>query len=937
MPGNSRVLHQWLGTFHHVFMGYMRWCFDFSTLLTLLVIMRGGTPFRSPMSQILIFRQARKGSIDQSLSIHLPKSLIHHQNNISTMGVTGLLPCLQEITTVVSLERYRGLTVAVDAMSWLHKGIFACNVKVLAKSQRFGCNGGGGGGVGGGHGDNRPRVNAVSSSSSSSSPSSKCIEYTISKAEILRVKFGIEVLLVIDGDALPSKDDENTQRREDRDMAFEKALAADKANDSRTARRLYAQSCSVTHEMRYALIQRCNEVGLSFIVAPFEADAQMARLAQTGIVDLVITEDSDILVYGCPRALFKVDFSTYQGQEIQLMKNLGDNITPSFRNWTHDMFVFMCIISGCDYCKGVPGIGIKLAHKIVRVHRTPSKIFNALRAANRMPPDFEEKFFIAFRTFRHQRVFCPSKQQIETLWPITSVNDYPNEEKWPFLGGLIEPNIAQGIADGTLHPKLHIPWDEALKVVGENTISATKVDDEMTSMIRHHPTSTRNHRVVAAIKNNDNNEKQKSNIWYSLVYDKPAAVVDTRRSNTFNDEFDEQQPSAQDNLPSKRDMFSFFPKNKNMNRMDDMVDALPPLPVISVGLNSDIPQPTSKSNCYVPPPHHRDVPLHFNEYASRLVGRSFNPISRKRRRLDNDGSKSAKYVQTIWDQQAASVMLQETKVDKTKADEGVRRFMKDSRTEKMTILPYNEIEHYSNTLCVRDYNNESAHLGHAIQQYTDYDDGLSSFSKQDCHLPAAETHLVGSVNDAFFWNKGNCIDPDDVSSHTFLHLSIFESGSYENDLPPPTRQSSYRQSDYHAHSRSSSYSEIHERDLLLELHNVYEPPRLSSNNDTDCYITHDRYDGINYDVTEYFGVVDRNPYEQLQTCRKQNAILPPLSLVRHNPKMELQQMLYSSFADMEAVNDNIIESSFYWRGDEDDNNTFVGGGGMSYPARSGRY
>lgn len=778
-------------------------------------------------------------------------------------------------------------------MSWLHKGIYACDVKVLAKSQHFGDN-------------SKPRVNAVSSSSS------KCIEYTISKAEILRVKFGIVVILVIDGDALPSKDDENTQRRMARDAAFEKA---EKAYDCRTARRLYAQSCSVTHEMRYALIQRCNEMGLAFIVAPFEADAQMARLAQTGIVDLVITEDSDILVYGCPRALFKVDFTTFQGQEIQLMKNLADNITPSFLNWTHDMFVFWCIISGCDYCKGIPGIGIKLAHKIVRVHRTPSKIFNALRVANRMPPDFEEKFFIAFHTFRHQRVFCPSKQQIETLWPITSVNDYHhhhpssvNEERWSFLGGFIEPKIARGIADGTLHPKLHIPWEDALVVVFKNTISATIVDDEMTSMICHHPTSTRNHRVVAA---NNNNNKQKSNIWYSLVYDKPAAVIDTRRSNTFNDENDEQQSSAEDNIPSKRDMFSFFSKNKNRNQKedkeDDTVDALPPVPA---------PHPTSKpnpSNCYVPPPHHRDVPLHFNEYASRLVGRSFNPISRKRRRMNNDGSKSAKHVQTIWDQQAASVMMQETNIDKTKADEGVRRFMKDSRTEKTSeqareiiFFHYNEIEHYSNTLCIHDYNNnnESAHLGHAIQQYTDYDDGLSSFSEQECHLPTAETLNLDAKD--FSWNKGNCIGQDDVSSHTFLHLSIFESGSYEDELPPPTRQSSYRQSDFHVHSNPSSYSEIHERDLLLELHNVYETPRLRNNDDTDCYITHGRYDGINYNDTECFGVDDRNPYEQ--TCKKQNiyrAFLPPLPLVRHKPNM------YSSLAETEAIDDNIIETSFF--------------------------
>ena len=262
------------------------------------------------------------------------------------MGVKGLLPCLQSITRTVSLDRYRGLTVAVDAMSWLHKGVFCCDVKALAKSQRSD--------------DGSENLTAVEL---------KCIKYTINKAEILQNQFGMEVILVIDGDSLPSKKEENAQRREERDKAFGKAIAAEKARDSRAARRFYAQSCSVTHKIRYELIKACKQLGISFIVAPYEADAQMARLAHTGVVDLVITEDSDILVYGCPRALFKVDFDTSRGQEIQLMRDLGENVTPSFRNWTHDMFVFMCIISGCDYCKGVPGIGIKLAHKLVRVHR----------------------------------------------------------------------------------------------------------------------------------------------------------------------------------------------------------------------------------------------------------------------------------------------------------------------------------------------------------------------------------------------------------------------------------------------------------------------------------------------------------------------------------------------------------------------------------------
>ena len=40
---------------------------------------------------------------------------------------------------------------------------------------------------------------------------------------------------------------------------------------------------------------------MEFLVAPYEADAQMAFLALQGLVHAVITEDSDLIPYGCPR------------------------------------------------------------------------------------------------------------------------------------------------------------------------------------------------------------------------------------------------------------------------------------------------------------------------------------------------------------------------------------------------------------------------------------------------------------------------------------------------------------------------------------------------------------------------------------------------------------------------------------------------------------
>ena len=48
-------------------------------------------------------------------------------------------------------------------------------------------------------------------------------------------------------------------------------------------------------------MQACHEMKVECIVAPYEADSQLAYLSIQGIVDLVITEDSDLLVFGCKK------------------------------------------------------------------------------------------------------------------------------------------------------------------------------------------------------------------------------------------------------------------------------------------------------------------------------------------------------------------------------------------------------------------------------------------------------------------------------------------------------------------------------------------------------------------------------------------------------------------------------------------------------------
>lgn len=52
-----------------------------------------------------------------------------------------------------------------------------------------------------------------------------------------------------------------------------------------------------------ALSQAARSQGVDCLVAPYEADAQLAYLNKAGIVQAIITEDSDLLAFGCKKVL----------------------------------------------------------------------------------------------------------------------------------------------------------------------------------------------------------------------------------------------------------------------------------------------------------------------------------------------------------------------------------------------------------------------------------------------------------------------------------------------------------------------------------------------------------------------------------------------------------------------------------------------------------
>lgn len=70
-------------------------------------------------------------------------------------------------------------------------------------------------------------------------------------------------------------------------------------------RNLLRRSVDITHEMALQLIKQCQEENVDCIVAPYEADAQLAYLNINGIADVIITEDSDLTLFGCKKVRVK--------------------------------------------------------------------------------------------------------------------------------------------------------------------------------------------------------------------------------------------------------------------------------------------------------------------------------------------------------------------------------------------------------------------------------------------------------------------------------------------------------------------------------------------------------------------------------------------------------------------------------------------------------
>ena len=192
---------------------------------------------------------------------------------------------------------------------------------------------------------------------------------------------GIKPVFVFDGKPPDFKSGELLKRREKREKA-QKALQqateeGNAAEQDKQSKRLVRAGTKENADCQKLL----QLMGVPIVLAPCEAEAQAAALAESGKVYATGTEDMDALTFRTPVLVRKMTFASASKSTVQTMEYAkaleGLELTAA-------QFVDLCIMLGCDYCDTIRGVGPKTALKLLREHKSIEAILTEIQSNPKM-------------------------------------------------------------------------------------------------------------------------------------------------------------------------------------------------------------------------------------------------------------------------------------------------------------------------------------------------------------------------------------------------------------------------------------------------------------------------------------------------------------------------------------------------------------------------
>ncbi|TGJ88475.1 hypothetical protein E0Z10_g317 [Xylaria hypoxylon] len=148
---------------------------------------------------------------------------------------------------------------------------------------------------------------------------------------------------------LNNKPEKENQEAYEREL---KALRTQQKKDRRDA-----------DEVTQIMVTECQALlryfGIPYIAAPMEAEAQCAELVNLGLVDGIVTDDSDIFLFGGTR-VYKNMFNSNKFVECYLSSDLERELSLS-----REQLISIAQLLGSDYTEGLPGVGPVTAVEIL--------------------------------------------------------------------------------------------------------------------------------------------------------------------------------------------------------------------------------------------------------------------------------------------------------------------------------------------------------------------------------------------------------------------------------------------------------------------------------------------------------------------------------------------------------------------------------------------
>lgn len=192
---------------------------------------------------------------------------------------------------------------------------------------------------------------------------------------IRMVDSGIKPVYVFDGKPPEMKSDELVKRQERRKEAEAELAKATEEENQENVEKFSKRLVKVTKQH----VEDCKELlrlmGIPFIEAPGEAEAQCAAMVRNGSVFATGTEDMDALTFGCSVLVRHLTVS--EARKLPIREFRLDRVLSEME-FSMEQFVDLCILLGCDYCETIRGVGPKRAVELIRKHKDIETILKFL-------------------------------------------------------------------------------------------------------------------------------------------------------------------------------------------------------------------------------------------------------------------------------------------------------------------------------------------------------------------------------------------------------------------------------------------------------------------------------------------------------------------------------------------------------------------------------